>query len=171
MQNQRGQTLIEVMIALTIGVLVIGALAIATVVSIRNATFSQNQTQAAKYAQEGIELVRTTRDRNAPVSGTVSQRQLQTFQDLWNVNFGPAKVNNQTIVGFTGYFKLDPVHLTLTLVSNTPSDQEQLNNFKRQVIIEDGVNPAQEKTVTVLVSWQDTSGFHTSNLQTILTKQ
>ena len=66
--RQAGQTLIELVIAVAVIVIVVGALVFATISSIRNAQSAKNQTLATKYAQEGLERVRVGRDRNKSIS-------------------------------------------------------------------------------------------------------
>lgn len=61
--GENGNSLLEVLVAATVGVLVVTALTFATIFSIRNARFAQNSAQATKLAQEGLEKVRTQRDR------------------------------------------------------------------------------------------------------------
>ena len=62
MKHIKGQSLFEVLIALAISALIIGALVSLVSNSIRNTTFSKNQTIASRYAQETIEWLRTQRD-------------------------------------------------------------------------------------------------------------
>lgn len=62
--SEKGQTLVEVVVALGVAVLVIIALVAATTTSVRNAQFAKNQSLATKYAQEGMEKVRALRDQN-----------------------------------------------------------------------------------------------------------
>jgi type II secretory pathway pseudopilin PulG len=181
--NQQGQTLIEVLIALTVGVLILGALVIATIVSIRNAQFSQNQLQATKFAQEGIDLVRTIRNRNLKVES--ASPPFSTFIDLWTYSpgfgsCGYVKLGSCTNNAFLGYFKIVPDAFnptgklirgnTITEVSETVGGQ-----FSRFILIEDQSSPVNtretEKKITVIVRWKDTSGNHESNIQTILTRQ
>jgi Tfp pilus assembly protein PilV len=64
-KTSKGQSLIEVVVAIAVVIIVILALVAITTVSIRNANFSRNQALATKYAQEGIEKVRALRDQNA----------------------------------------------------------------------------------------------------------
>lgn len=70
----RGDTLIEVLIALGIVVVVISAVTVLGISSLSNARFSATQDQAAKYTQEGMEIVRGIRNSNyagyASYSGT-----------------------------------------------------------------------------------------------------
>lgn len=67
MKNKKlapGQSLIEVVTALSVVMLVITALAVVVTLSIANAKFSQNQTQASKYSQEVLEKLREYRDKH-----------------------------------------------------------------------------------------------------------
>lgn len=160
--DERGQSLIEVVITLMIATVVIGALAIATIVGIRNAQFSQNQTQATKMAQAAMEQVRANRNRNSPVILTYASGTTATFTDLWTVQL------NSTCGG-PCFFKLNSDG---SLTSTSTNSKEDIGNgFSRQVLIEDAnTTYTQEKKVSVKVLWTDTSGQHQSQLQTILTK-
>lgn len=60
----KGQTLIEILVALGIITVVVTALASVVVTSMGNVKFSKNQNQATQYAQEGIEIVRQIRDNS-----------------------------------------------------------------------------------------------------------
>lgn len=57
----KGQTLIEVLVAITAAVLVISAIAVAIISALNNAQFSKNQNMATQYAQEGMEIIRQIR--------------------------------------------------------------------------------------------------------------
>lgn len=174
--NQDGQTLIEVLIALTVAVIIIGALAIATIVSIRNSQFSQNQTQATKLSQEALELVRTIRNRNGVVTSSNPVFSNSRFSDFWSHQLDSCNWNR--MIGtcgngsFNGYFKLDIDHLELSR-----QDSPELANdltasvFKRFVLVEDDTSYTYQKRVSVVVSWSDSSGRHESNVQTLLTRQ
>lgn len=60
--NNRGQTLIEALVALTSVILTLTAISIAVTTSVSNSTFVKNQTTAARYAQEGMEYMRYLRN-------------------------------------------------------------------------------------------------------------
>ena len=62
MNNNSGQSLVEVLLATTMTVLLLGALVIATTRSIRNSRFAQDQTRATHLAQEKVEYLRNMRD-------------------------------------------------------------------------------------------------------------
>ncbi len=63
-RNERGQTLIEVLVGLAAAVIVIAAITVAAVSSLNNAEYSRDQSLATQYTQEGIEVVRNMRDQN-----------------------------------------------------------------------------------------------------------
>lgn len=62
--NNAGQSLVEVLVGLSTAVLIVGAMTVATISALSNATFSKNQNLATNYAQQGMEIVRNFRDRN-----------------------------------------------------------------------------------------------------------
>lgn len=58
----KGDTLIEVLVALSVAVVVISAITSLGVVSLNNAQFIRDQDQATKYASEGMEILRGIRN-------------------------------------------------------------------------------------------------------------
>lgn len=66
MNTQKGQTLIEVIVALGAAVIVITAITVVVINALSNVQFSKNQNSATQYAQEGLEIVRRLRDTNYP---------------------------------------------------------------------------------------------------------
>lgn len=60
----KGQSLIEVLVALGLLSLLITSVAVVVTSSLNSAQFSQEQTAATKYAQEGLEITRSIRDGN-----------------------------------------------------------------------------------------------------------
>jgi type II secretory pathway pseudopilin PulG len=63
-RTQKGQTLIEAIVAIGVAVLVMSGLVVAVISAVKNAQFAKNQSLATKYALEGMELVRQDRDTN-----------------------------------------------------------------------------------------------------------
>lgn len=61
-EKQAGQTIIEVLVALSTVVVIVSAITIAVLSSLNNAQFSKNQNSATQYAQEGMEIMRKVRD-------------------------------------------------------------------------------------------------------------
>lgn len=64
LNNQSGQSLIEVLIALAASVAVVTAIAITVITSLSNVEFTKNQNLAAQYAREGMEIVRKISKNN-----------------------------------------------------------------------------------------------------------
>lgn len=56
--KEKGQSLIEVLVALAISVVVITAVTLATISALYNSQFSKNQNLASQYAQQGMEIIR-----------------------------------------------------------------------------------------------------------------
>src|SRR5439155_740384 len=129
------------------------------------ASFAKNQAQATKYAQEGIERVRTGRDRNDPISGnfTLGGQVVDNWQNqyLWS-----NQISTNCIP--TCYFKLTSTSGGAIQYIGTgppvPSlaenilDSQGVTQFKRAIILSDtSTTYSVEKTVTVLVTWTDFS--------------
>lgn len=62
-RNNQGLSLLEVVFATAIVMLLLVTLAAGSAISVRNATFARNESQASKLAREEIELIRAYRDR------------------------------------------------------------------------------------------------------------
>jgi type II secretory pathway pseudopilin PulG len=56
--NQKGQSLVEALVALGAAVLIITSIAVAVITSVNNAVFSKNQNLATQYAQQAIDTLR-----------------------------------------------------------------------------------------------------------------
>lgn len=184
---QRGQSLIEVIIAATVGILVVTALTFATIFSLRNASFAKNSEQATKLAQEGIERVRTGRDRNAGINNLPNVANCPSIYS-WNGDTATSNRNpiwSCRIYATCGnglnncYFRFNPNPLYPNnlnyFTSNSsfpPSGAEEIPPmFKRVIILSDDAAtfPTQKK-VTVIVRWSDFAGAHESKLTTYLRK-
>lgn len=72
LNGTKGQTLIEVLVALGVAGLVLSAIGVSIGSALNNTQFSKNQNTASQYAQEGMEQVRKLRDSQwATFSGLV----------------------------------------------------------------------------------------------------
>lgn len=60
----KGQSIIEVIVALSLVAIVVLALVRVTISSIQNSSFAKNQQIATQYAQEGIENARKLKEEN-----------------------------------------------------------------------------------------------------------
>jgi type II secretory pathway pseudopilin PulG len=169
--NQKGQTLMELIVVMAVSVIITGALVFAIISSLRNAQFAKNQSQATKLAQEALEKVRSGRDRGSAISpfqmgGTTIDS--WSDPDLWSQQISQnCSPNCYFIFNSSGVLQL------LGAGSDIPSNAENpLNDgkFKRVVTISDDVTYQTQKTISVLVRWTDFSGNHESKLSTILRK-
>lgn len=173
--NQNGQSLIEVIVACVVGILVVMALTYATLFSLRNANFAKTSAQATKLAQEGLERVRTGRDRNQQISGglgTVTSWNGDTTGSgsIWSY---PIKANCITNL----YFNVNASGILQYLACTaTPSSAESVGQFKRVIILSDDLNRdgvanddyQNQKEVTIVVTWTDSTGPHESKLASVL---
>ncbi len=181
MFSERGQTLMELIVVTSVSVIIIGALVFATISSLRNAQFSKNQSQATKLAQEGIERVRSARDRNDPI--TIGGSSVTSWNGdtsgtgvIWGYQIYSGCGSG--VSGTACYLKfISSSNGALNWFSSSStfpaSGTEEINNsaFKRVVILsDDATTYTSQKTVTVIVRWTDFSGPHESRLTTILRK-
>ena len=72
MRNNKGQSLIEALIALSAAVAIISAISIAVIASINNADFSKNQNLASQYAQQGMEILKEQSTSDWPTFSSYS---------------------------------------------------------------------------------------------------
>lgn len=188
--SQSGQSLLELVVVITVIVIVVSALVFATIASLRNATFARNQAQATKLAQEALERVRIGRDRNQAIMS------LSLSVISWDGDTaGAKKIWDYPIDGNCSDVKLLPVpkycffNVTSDGILNhliayiqipgqpvLPINSESVGQFKRAVSLYDDtdapdVTYQNQKTVTVIVTWTDFSGSHESRLTTILRKK
>jgi len=64
MKNEKGQSLIEAMIALGAAALIVSAMVVAVVTAVNNADYSKNENLATISAQQGIEVLRELSESN-----------------------------------------------------------------------------------------------------------
>lgn len=175
---EEGQGLLELVIVITVVVIVLGGLTVATISTIRNASFSKNQILATKLAQEGIERVRAGRDRNYAITGlpgiTSWNGDTTGTGSIWANPLEGSCADSIASPPTYCYFKIESDgRLTfLSSQSSIPSGAENIApNFRRVAIVGDYSIPfATQKKVTVIVGWTDVSGTHESKLITILRK-
>lgn len=60
--NMKGQTIIEVMVALAVGIVILSAITTAVLTSLNNVRQSSSQDNSGRYATDGLEIVRKMRD-------------------------------------------------------------------------------------------------------------
>lgn len=139
-KNRSGQTLLEALIALSILVVILGAVATSVLTSINNSSFVKQQNQANKLAQQGIEYIRD-RINNSGVNRFATYNGYATINQTWCLGDVTTACSDPAI----------DCHFTQGLCST--ANVQTL--FKREVTFLStncGINGL---SVTVSVSWID----------------
>lgn len=178
MLNDKGQSLMELVVVVAVVVIVVGALTFATIASLRSANFAKNQAQATKLAQEALERVRIGRDRNEKISALPDVSDCPNV-DSWNGDTAnpiwSCKIYNTCGSGGDCYFNVDSSgalnYLTSSSTFPTAGTESIPPMFNRAIMIsDDSTTYNSQKEVTAIVIWKDVSGSHESRLTTILRK-
>ncbi len=187
---QGGQSLIEVVVAILIAGVVLGAMAIAVVTGLKSSDYAKNQAQATKYVQQTIDQIRTIRDNvgnvsnflcssNCPSASTLdctSATSPCSFQSLFYYQFPPSGPSDYNLNCDSNgcYFKVDTSGPTLALdgiTALTPVSVPIPNDptFSQTIFLTTANSGCNHQIdVTVRVSWVDQSGTHTAENQTVL---
>lgn len=158
LRNQRGSTLLEVLVSLALVLFVVTALTITTINGLKNSQLSQNQLQATKLAQEGVEQIKQARERNCEI-----YFRGDSTAYVW---YGPGQSIFSRNMGTN--FKLN-ISGTSCRLDEVTSDQVLENKFNRKITIQDD-GTMNKKRIVVKVSWVDFSGPHTTEVATILSE-
>lgn len=138
--NNRGQGLIEALVALGVSSIIVAAIAMAVVTSLDNASFSKYQNLATHYAQQGMDIMRQKSETNwADFEGLCS---------TGNCNYCLAQSSDILIGGTCN-------------IANITNDTV---GFVRKVTIDSGSGCSSGKKVTVTVSWSDGKCKDASNI-------
>lgn len=166
LKNQKGSTLLEVLVSLALVLFVVTALTITTINGLKNSQLSQNQLQATKLAQEGVEQVKQARERNCEIHLTGDLIPYVWYgpgQSIFSRNLGADFKLNVPGIRLSG----NPPPPPACSLDQVTTDQVLENKFNRRITIQDDVG-VNKKKVIVKVSWTDFSGPHTSEVVTIL---
>lgn len=131
----KGQSLIEVLVALAVSVAIIAGITVSVLSALKNVQFSKNQNLATSYATQGMEIVRKIRDFNSSLSA---------FDSIY---YCLAKNTTELILrGVNGC-------------------GQNVDIFLREVDLERNTLSCPNATrSTVIVSWSDSACTSTSNL-------
>lgn len=156
---EKGQTLIEVLVALSAAVVVISAITVTVISSLNNTEYSRDQNLATQYSQEGLETVRNMRDQDI---ASISQSSIP--DGVYCLANGCSAINNDSSDASCG--PRTGLHCS-----------QNINNFVREITIDhnastcNGNGPANAPTpstptvkVSVSTYWGDTKCTDSSNL-------
>ncbi len=133
--NQKGQSLVEALVAMTAAVIIVSAIAVAVITSVNNSDFSKNQNLATQYAQEGIEILRNLSQSN------------------WN-----------SFSTYSGTYCLNQGSTTLTIPTNVNCPQNINSFFVRQIsITQTSDSCSGNAKISISVSWGDGKCTNASN--------
>ncbi len=154
--RQTGQGLTEVLIALMVGAILVGAMVVVVITSMKNSEYAQDQTKATKYAQDALDQIRAIRDRNGTVgcSGCTTG----TFQDFFSA--APPPLPKYFTIS-SGALEEQP--------SSTPVAITGEVGLSREIEVASPPGGYAGVKVTVWVYWNDSKGQHSSQLETVLT--
>ncbi len=173
MKNQKGENLIELIIVVAVAIIVVTALVFSTISSLRNAQFAQNQSQATKLAQEWIEKLKISRDKDENV---VKVDTTTLWDDLLDDNIPDLGgvycflIFKNGVVNLNGTCVSSLEAITPGLLNANTTESIENGRFKRYVLISNNGSNQNQKRFTVVVRWTDFSGAHESKLTTILGK-
>lgn len=174
--SQTGQSLLELVIGLSLISVVIGALAIITTYSLRNTQFSKNQSQATKLAQENLEKIKTIKSSNYGIcfSGEFINS-CSGWDNIWIHPIAAAGEKYTITTGTSGCTVGTLTKPYCLQFSNLSSPIPVPNNtlFSSEIIIySEPVNTpvSDQRKIVSRIYWTDNSGTHTSDLVTVLSR-
>lgn len=167
-RNKKGFGIIEVLIASTIVIVILGALTAVGRSALRGSDTIQERTQAAYLAQEGIEIVRQIRDTNwIDLDNTTSWDSLVWNNDMFDIvsrgrsygiQFKKLKVDNSSLYRFglvsdsVESIMLDNINYQRTIsIGNTDSLLPDKSDTEK--ISADGHDLKTGMKVTATVTW------------------
>ncbi len=146
MRSQKGQTIIEVTIALAILVILGGAVVTIGVSSVNTASQSRMQAKATRIAEEALEIARHTRDQelNGSVEGLLA------------------------MTG-TNACVTSPPDLKLEACAADSPSQTVDDVFTRTIVVKQDADSG-GALITVTITWGDAGSNKTVELETLLTE-
>jgi Tfp pilus assembly protein PilV len=147
-----GQSMFEVVLAIAVISLIVVGVVVLSTNAVRNTSFSRNQTQASRYAQEALEWLRNQRNIDAAgFRSKVNATPNYCLDTLPSI----ASLNNTGVCGTNEFISGTIFRRQVTFSSTT-----QLNTKGESVVI---INAA------VTAIWSDSQGSHQVRSSTDLT--
>ncbi len=151
---RRGQTLIEVIIAIGLIVLVFTTLAAGVALSVRNSRFARNQALSKEYAREGIEMLRSMRDQMG-----------------WDAFAAAIRADGSPVTYCVDTIKRTPQEFVNLMASGSCTTPVAPNYpFVRTIRLTTSGTPINQVDARVFVTWTDGGKTFTSESTLILRK-
>jgi Tfp pilus assembly protein PilV len=150
--DQKGQTMVEILIAMTVVTVVMVAVVSRAIDAVKSAQFARNKSLATRYAQEGVEWGRLQRDAMG----------WESFSGLLTAG----SIQQYCLIDITA--DID----SMTVDACGSGDEITGTHFQRQVdlTLTDVAGENDYVYVEVRVSWEDAIGTHNARLQTNLSE-
>lgn len=146
--NQEGQSIIEAIVAVTVVTMIIIALVSAVTVSISSSTFAKNKSLANKFVNQGIEAVRSIRDRSWSELVAGSLPNPGKINGLRN-NAGQWEFNGSSDVPATPFTR----RVTVTNLNPAPGEEDQIK-VTVEVSFPSGAKTFKSESTTNLTKWK-----------------
>lgn len=144
-KDEKGQSLFEVVLALAVAALIIIAIVALATISIRNASFSRDQSLTTRYAQEAIEWLRGQRDEDWDAFATRALTPLWCLKSLSWTDVKIGECGSSDFISDT-IFKRE--------ISFTILDASNIDTAVK-VYWEDAQGLHETKTVTTFTDWRE----------------
>ena len=167
--SQSGQSLLEVAVSLGLVTVIITILTVTTLNGLKNSQFAKNQVLASSFAQQGIELVKSMRQRDCGIvitqgaaAGTYYWFDSSKGTLIWTGGNPIAEAN-------TYAFLPDSTACTITQTASSANGEFLTGGFTRKIKLERLNSNANIIRVTVDVTWTDFSGDHSAQNVSLIT--
>lgn len=174
--SQKGQSILEVAVSLGLVTVIITVLTVTTLNGLKNSQFAKNQVLASSLAQQGIELVKSMRQRDCAIVLTQGtnpgsyywfDRTKGTL--IWEAGIPPISGTNPIPEDNTFSFVVNTSACTVTQNASSGNGEFINGGFTRKIKLERLTSNPQILRITVDVFWSDFSGEHTAQNVSLLT--
>lgn len=162
--SEKGQTIMEIIFAMGLAAVVLVVLVSTITAALRDARVAKNQSLAAKYAQEGLEALRTIRQNNFADLNTyktdcnkTASAYLYQVSSEWRLRAGPYdQFVNQTSNGvFARVVYVVPVYRNAGNITGCGDVGSTIDTNSYQVYVQ--------------INWKESSGDQKTEVSTVLT--
>lgn len=156
--NSSGQTLLEVLAALGVGVVVLVAIVSAVLSSLSNAQFSKNQNLATQYGQQGMEIVRSIKNNSwSSFYNTYTGTSITPFclpKDDTTPNSGLCQPGDKIDGFFTRELRFERGCIVSPCNTTNPDDPNLKIQVKATVSFTDSKGTHQSELISYFTNWR-----------------